>query len=195
VPAANGPAVNGPAVNGPAVNGPGRVTALVVAPAGGTSDGLDALLLQRARQAAERVPGAGVEVVAGEDVRRRAAEVLAEEHPRLLILWPRLGRWREDHVTAALEDLDAGCGVSLAPLFDGGLYLLALDRMVPELFGLEDEVIVGPRAMGELLGAAGRAGVEVGLLRAERALRRPGDVAAALADPLLDAELRGLLSA
>jgi hypothetical protein len=35
--------------------------------------------------------------------------------------------------------------------------------------------------------------VPVGLLRAERGLRRPGDVRAALADPLLDHELRELL--
>jgi hypothetical protein len=44
-----------------------------------------------------------------------------------------------------------------------------------------------------VLGAINEAGVAVGLLRAERGLRRPADVRAALADPLLDAELRALL--
>jgi hypothetical protein len=188
------PVVVQPVVVQPAIPG-SRVTAIIVAARDAEPGGLPGLLLDRARQAAEAVPGASVEVVAGEQVRRRAAEVLAREQARLLILWPRLARWRSAHVTAALDDLHAGCGVSLAPLFDGGLYLLALDRMMPELFDLEDEVLVGAQAMAELLGAAARAGVEVGLLRAERALRRPGDVAAALADPLLDPELRGLLSA
>ena len=42
--------------------------------------------------------------------------------------------------------------------------------------------------------AAHEAGVEVGLLRPERGLRTESDIAAALADPLLDGELRGLLS-
>jgi hypothetical protein len=48
--------------------------------------------------------------------------------------------------------------------------------------------------MGGVLGAINEEGASVGLLRAERGLRRPGDVRAALADPLLDGELRDLLS-
>jgi hypothetical protein len=50
-----------------------------------------------------------------------------------------------------------------------------------------------PDAMGSVLGAINQEGVAVGLLRAERGLRRAGDVRAALADPLLDNELRALL--
>ena len=41
--------------------------------------------------------------------------------------------------------------------------------------------------------AANQAGLEVGLLRAERALHRPADARAALADPLLDPALAQLL--
>jgi hypothetical protein len=43
------------------------------------------------------------------------------------------------------------------------------------------------------LAAARDAGLEVGLLRAERALHRPADVRAALADPLLPAEVARVL--
>ena len=48
--------------------------------------------------------------------------------------------------------------------------------------------------MTTALGAAQLEGLQAGLLRAERGLRSPGDVRAALADPLLDAELAALLA-
>jgi hypothetical protein len=47
--------------------------------------------------------------------------------------------------------------------------------------------------MGLALAAIHQAGLEVGLLRAERGLRRPDDVSAALADPLVDPQLRAAL--
>ena len=43
------------------------------------------------------------------------------------------------------------------------------------------------------LRAVAEAGLEVGMLRAEGALRRTADVAAALADPLLEPGIRALL--
>jgi len=42
--------------------------------------------------------------------------------------------------------------------------------------------------------AVSEAGLELGILRAERALQRPADVCAALADPLLPESLRRLLA-
>ncbi len=45
-----------------------------------------------------------------------------------------------------------------------------------------------------MLERAREAGASVGMLRHERMLETPGDVAALLADPLLDAELRAALS-
>ncbi len=43
------------------------------------------------------------------------------------------------------------------------------------------------------LAAAREAGLEIGLLRTERALHRPADVRAALADPLLPEDLGRVL--
>ena len=48
--------------------------------------------------------------------------------------------------------------------------------------------------IGLVLAPINEAGAPVGLVRPERGLRRPADVRAALADPLLDAELRALLT-
>jgi glycosyltransferase A (GT-A) superfamily protein (DUF2064 family) len=81
----------------------------------------------------------------------------------------------------------------VGPVFDGGLYMLALTQALPSLFALPEETWDSPDVMGRVLGAINEAGVAVGLLRAERGLRRPADVRAALADPLLDDELRVLL--
>ncbi len=107
----------------------------------------------------------------------------------LLIAWPELAVWRPVHGDGALGDLADGCGASVGPLFDGGFYLLALAESLPALL----ELPRGPDAMNRAFTAALEAELQIGLLRAERGLRTAADVAAALADPLLDADLRDLL--
>jgi hypothetical protein len=178
---------------------------------------LAALLRDRALAAAEAVgPGAvqslgdgDVQGLAGGDVRRLAGEdvrgaltkaaadglwPLSDEPGPLLILWPGLARWRPAHVDAALADLADGCDLAVGPVFDGGFYLLGLAHPMPSLLELADGAGRSPDALAMTLALAARGRVEAGLLRAERALRTPADVAAALADPLLDNELRGLLA-
>jgi hypothetical protein len=86
---------------------------------------------------------------------------------------------------AALEDLRTGCDVALGPAFDGGFYLVAVRRPLPALFGLPEQVWRSADAMTVGLTAARDSGLEVGILRAERALHRPADVRAALVDPTL----------
>ena len=154
------------------------------------------LLLQRAtRWASELSPGRvrvadeaesftnPVEVALGA---RRGDEAL-------LVIWPALPCWRPEHAEAVRDDLASGCGASVGPVFDGGLYMLAMTQALPSLLALPEETWGSPDAMARVLGAVNEAGVAVGLLRAERGLRRLGDVRAALADPLLDDELRALL--
>ena len=72
----------------------------------------------------------------------------------------------------------------LGPVIDGGLYLLGLTRPLGELIELPEATWSGGRRLPAALAAASAAGLEVGMLRAERALRRPADFRAALADPL-----------
>jgi glycosyltransferase A (GT-A) superfamily protein (DUF2064 family) len=141
------------------------------------------------------VSAGGVQIAAdsetlAEAVERVFAEVGGEA---LLVIWPALPRWRPEHAEGVLDDLASGCGASVGPVFDGGLYMLALTRALPSLFALPEETWDSPDVMGRVLGAIHEAGVAVGLLRAERGLRRPADVRAALADPLLDDELHALL--
>ena len=114
-----------------------------------------------------------------------AARVYARNSGPLVIVWPDLPRLREEHATAALSDLGAGCDVVFGPVFDGGLYLTAIARPLPRLFALPEQVWRSPDVMAVGIAAARDAGLEIGILRAERALHRPADVRAALADPLL----------
>jgi glycosyltransferase A (GT-A) superfamily protein (DUF2064 family) len=122
-----------------------------------------------------------------------AARVFAQREGPLLIVWPDLPRIRREHATAALDDLSAGCDVVLGPVIDGGLYLIGIAHPVPKLFALPEQRWRGRDVMMIGLSAVREAGLEVGILRAERALHRPADVRAAMADPLLPEALAKIL--
>jgi hypothetical protein len=154
------------------------------------------LLVARALAWAESLSGGRV-LVSGDD------EPLGDAVQRtfvrgsgapVLVVWPVLPRWRAAHADAVLDDLAAGCEAAVAPVFDGGLYLLAMARLIPALLELPAEAWDSPDATGLVLAPLNDAQAPVGLVRPERALRRPADVLAALADPLLDQELRSLLT-
>jgi glycosyltransferase A (GT-A) superfamily protein (DUF2064 family) len=113
------------------------------------------------------------------------ARVFARSEGPLLIIWPELARWRPEHASGALDDLEAGCDVALGPVIDGGFYLVAIARPLPTLFSLPERVWRSPDVMAIAIAAAHDTGLEVGILRVERALHRPDDVRAALSDPLL----------
>jgi glycosyltransferase A (GT-A) superfamily protein (DUF2064 family) len=152
-----------------------------------------------AEPALRGLAGEGVSIfpLTGDGVSRRllraVERVLGEGHGPVLVAWPELPQWRPAHADGALDDLSDGCDVSVGPVFDGGFYLLALARLVPSLFELPDDGWRSPEAMGRLLAAAQHEALEPGLLRAERGLRRPADVRAAVADPLLDPDLADVL--
>jgi uncharacterized protein len=123
-----------------------------------------------------------------------SARLFAHGEGPVLIVWPDLPTWRPEHALGALADLGDGCDLSIGPVFDGGFYLVGLARPLPSLFALPERAWRSPDAMGMAIAAAHEAGLEIGLLRTERALHRPDDVRALLADPMLDPELRALLS-
>jgi glycosyltransferase A (GT-A) superfamily protein (DUF2064 family) len=133
----------------------------------------------------------------GEGIAGRLADAAARVYSRsngpLLIVWPDLPRFRPDHAAAAIDDLSAGYDVVLGPVFDGGFYLIGMPRPLPKLFAFPEQIWRSTDGMTLALTAARDAGAQVGLLRAERALHRPADVRAALADPLLPEWTRRVL--
>jgi uncharacterized protein len=122
-----------------------------------------------------------------------AARVFARGTGPVLIVWPDLPRLRTEHASAALDDMNAGCDVTLGPVIDGGFYLISLARPLPRLFALPEQTWRSPDAMTVAIAAARDVGLEIGLLRAERALNRPADVRAALADPTLPEQVARVL--
>jgi uncharacterized protein len=124
-----------------------------------------------------------------------AARVFARVNGPLLIVWPDLPRLRPEHASAALDDLAAGCDVVFGPAIDGGLYLIGIPRPLPKLFSLPEQVWRSPDVMTMGIAAARDAGLEIGILRAERALHRPADVRAALADPMVPEPIARVLRA
>jgi uncharacterized protein len=122
-----------------------------------------------------------------------AARVFARGHGPLMVIWPDLPRLRSEHAYGALDDLRSGCDVVLGPAIDGGLYMVAIARPLPSLFSLPERAWRSPDVMTVGIAAATEAGLEIGILRAERALHRPADVRAALADPLLPDGVRRVL--
>lgn len=155
-----------------------------------------ALRSEAERWAGEVAPGRvhGLEA-SGESLTDATARLLAEHHGQLLVVWPLLAHFRPGHGSAAIADLDAGAAVVIGPVIDGGLYLLGLTRPLGDLVNLPDVAWSGPDAMPAVLQAAAESGLEVGILRAERALRQPADVRAAVADPLTPEGIARILTA
>jgi glycosyltransferase A (GT-A) superfamily protein (DUF2064 family) len=122
-----------------------------------------------------------------------AARVFARHTGPLLIAWPDLPRLRLAHARAALDDLGTGCDVVLGPALDGGFYLIGINRPQPKLFAIPERAWRSPDAMALAVPAVRAAGLELGILRAERPLHRPSDVRAALADPLLPDDVERIL--
>jgi glycosyltransferase A (GT-A) superfamily protein (DUF2064 family) len=143
-------------------------------------------------------PDASVFPQNGDGIAGRLADAVARVYSRssggpLLVAWPDLPRMRREHAVAALDDIDSGCDVVLGPAIDGGLYLVGLARPLPKLFALPERAWRSADVMTLASSAAHDAGMEIGILRAERALHRPADVRAALADPLLAPGLARML--
>jgi glycosyltransferase A (GT-A) superfamily protein (DUF2064 family) len=133
----------------------------------------------------------------GEGIAGRLADVAGRLFTRnsgpLLVVWPDLPQLRPEHAEAALSDLEAGCDLVLGPVIDGGFYLVGLARPLPKLFALPEQDWRSRDVMKVGLAAVTAAELDLGILRAERALQRPADVRAALADPCLPGEIGRIL--
>ena len=164
---------------------------------------LQSVLIERASRWAESVsPGRALvstDVLEGETEAARRARECAAAFDRfgadapLLLAFAGLPRLRAVHAEDALADLAAGADVSFGPSNDGGYYLLALARPVPEIFDIAPETWDGPLVLPRTIELAAKLGLEGGLLRMERMLATPADARALVADPLTPSDIRRIL--
>ena len=112
-----------------------------------------------------------------------AAAALRDHAGPLLLVAHDVPALDARHASAALEDLADGLDVVYAPSNDGSPFLLALQRLDPELL---DTLADGFEA---LAAAAAARGGGIGMLRSERRLVRPADARALAADPGAPEEL------
>ena len=150
--------------------------ALVVAGAG-----LHEVLVERA-VAWARSLAADVAVVGSDEDAARAAEAAAGP---VVVVWADTPRLGPVHAAGVRGDLEAGADLVAAPSLDGCVYLLAMRE--------GRAALVGP-PFARVLELATEHALEIGMLRHERRLRRPEDVRALLADPLIAPEVRAALT-
>lgn len=171
-----------------------RGAAVLLAAGDGAADPLQAALTQIATDWGREVAGAGFRVAdPAASLPDEIGRAFSDHGGPLLVIWPCLPQLRPDLAGAALGDLASGCSLVLGPVIDGGLYLLGLAAAVPAVLSLPEAVWQRQDAMETAVSAAHDHGLEVGILRAERALRGEADAAAALADPLLPEAVAQLL--
>lgn len=149
---------------------------------------------------ARLAPGAALFAQRGEGLGERmvhAMDAVARERPGapLVVVGTDLPTLRPAHAAAALDDLRTGCDVSIGPTTDGGLYLIALRKPLPELLALPPAAWGGPKVARLVLERVVQAGLDVGMLRAERDLDDPQDARAFLADPCTPADVLQALHA
>ena len=149
-----------------------------------------AVLLEHAKRWCEALTGEAPELAPAGDPAAAIARACERGTPVVAVAtgMPRLG---EIHAQGLREDLEHGADLVLGATLGGGWYLVALAAPQPDVLA----AWAAPYRGAELLGVAGAAGLEVGLLRHERALESDSDRRALLADPLLAPEVRDALMA
>jgi len=123
-----------------------------------------------------------------------AAAVARVGRGPLLIAGTDCTRLGPAHAAAALEDLAAGCDVTIGATLEGGWYLAGLREPRSDLLAVAAEGLQREGGFSLVLRRASELGAELGMLRHERALVTPADAAALLADPLLPPDLRAALA-
>jgi glycosyltransferase A (GT-A) superfamily protein (DUF2064 family) len=143
--------------------------------------------------------GPGVELLgqAGEQLGERLADaterVLEMADGPLVVTGvdaPTIGAVHFQHAIAVLE---GGRDVAIGPALDGGYYLIALARPLPQLFAIPADAWGGDEVLGLTLRAARAAGLRVGLIEPARDLDTPGDATALLEEGGLPEDVAALL--
>lgn len=142
---------------------------------------------------------AGVRVIGqhGKDLGARMShavqQVLREHHGPVLVIGTDAPTLSTAHLHDAVTSLTAGSDAVFGPALDGGYYLVAVRRSVPEIFAIEPTLWGGPNVLSASLAAARTAGLHTALLRPRGDLDTPADARAFLEQGELPADIADLL--
>lgn len=130
----------------------------------------------------------------GQRMTRAVADVLEREAGPVLVIGadaPTLGRGLLSEAAAMLAE---GCGVVFGPALDGGYYLVALPRSLPQVFAIDPVLWGGPQVLAVSVQRATLTGLRVGMLSLLRDLDTPEDAAALLDAGGLPEDIAALLA-
>jgi CTP:molybdopterin cytidylyltransferase MocA len=116
-----------------------------------------------------------------------AAAAVHDHTGPVLLAAPDVPALSARHAAAGIDDLAAGCLLSLARATDGRPFLIAVPRMDDELLELAGALF------DRVIRVASVAGRDIGMISVERRLATVGDARALMADPLAPPELVALL--
>jgi uncharacterized protein len=131
----------------------------------------------------------------GDRLARAFARVSEEHGGPVVVVGTDQPALSGSHAWSAADDLRAGIDVTLGPATAGGWYLLGAQRYDEVLFDLDEGAWNTGEVMALTLRSLTDAGLSLGLLRSERDLDQPADVAALLADPCAPSDIREALEA
>jgi len=130
----------------------------------------------------------------GQRMCRAAGDVFGRERGPVVIIGTDAPTLTPLLLGEATAVLGAGRDVVFGPAVDGGYYLVALARVVPEVFTIDPALWGGPEVLAASAEQTERTGLRMGLLPPLRDLDTPEDAAALLHGGALPSDIAALLS-
>lgn len=125
----------------------------------------------------------------GDRLAAASARVLAERPGALMVVGTDMPLLDRSHAIDARAALGDGADVVFGPATDGGYWMIALARALPEVFALPSASWGGPEVLERSLALAEEAGLRAELIGTERDLDDPGDARALLERPGLPGDV------
>ena len=130
----------------------------------------------------------------GERMKNAASLVFARHKGPLVIIGADLPLIAAAHIRLAIEALDGGNDAVIGPAFDGGYFLIALSRPLPQLFDIDPSLWGGPEVLEATLRSAQLSDLRIHLLEPLRDLDTVEDAQAMLYEPELPVDVRRMLA-
>ena len=130
----------------------------------------------------------------GERMTNAVSLVTARHNGPLVIIGTDLPLISASHIRVAIEGLDGGNDAVIGPAHDGGYYLVALSRPLPQLFDIDPSLWGGPEVLEATLRRAQLSDLRIRLTEPLRDLDTVEDAQAMLYERELPFDVRCILA-